>query len=177
VVVALALLGLVPVAACSAEEGQMLAPGDDFVDFELEAHDGTTVSSADLEGHPYLIYFYPKADTPGCTREACELRDSWPAVQAAGLEVLGVSYDTPETNAAFAEKYHLPFLLLSDTDRSLARAVGAARALLPVPKRISYLVGADGTVLVAYPSVDPASHAGEVLADLKRLGAGGPASG
>jgi len=155
----------------------MLSPGDRFVDFKLGAHDGTTVRSADLEGRPYLIYFYPKADTPGCTREACELRDSWPEVQAAGLVVLGVSYDSPKANAAFAEKYHLPFLLLSDSDRKLAKAVGAARTLLPVPKRISYLVGADGTVLVAYPSVDPAKHAGEVLADMARLGGGSPASG
>lgn len=81
----------------------------------------------------------------------------------------GVSYDSPATNRAFAEKHHLPFLLLSDTDRTLAKAVGAAIPLLPFPKRISYLVGADGTVLKAYPKVTPASHAEEVLEDFREI--------
>jgi peroxiredoxin Q/BCP len=86
------------------------------------------------------------------------------------LAVYGVSYDTPEDNAAFADKYRLPFLLLSDSSKELARQVGAARALLPMPKRISYLVGGDGTILKAYPSVSPADHATEVLADFRQLG-------
>jgi peroxiredoxin Q/BCP len=83
--------------------------------------------------------------------------------------VYGVSYDSPETNRAFAEKHRLPFLLLSDTDRALAKAVGAAIPLLPFPKRISYLVGADGRVLKAYPKVSPATHAEEVLEDYRSL--------
>ncbi len=85
------------------------------------------------------------------------------------MKVFGVSYDTPEKNRAFAAKNHLPFLLLSDRDRSLAKAVGANRALLPVPKRISYLVGPDGTVLKAYPSVSPSTHAAEVVQDYRAL--------
>jgi peroxiredoxin Q/BCP len=83
--------------------------------------------------------------------------------------VYGVSYDSPKDNRAFAEKYHLPFLLLSDRDRELAAAVGAKATLLPVPKRVSYLVGADGVVLKAYPKVSPADHAAEVLTDFKAL--------
>jgi len=85
------------------------------------------------------------------------------------LKIYGVSYDTPETNRSFAEKNALPFLLLSDRDRSLAKAVGASRTLLPVPKRISYLVGSDGTILKAYPSVSPSKHADEVLRDFQSL--------
>jgi peroxiredoxin Q/BCP len=80
-----------------------------------------------------------------------------------------VSYDSPETNRAFAERHHLPFVLLSDTDRALARAVGAAIPLLPFPKRVSYLVGPDGRVLKAYPKVTPATHAEEVLEDYRVL--------
>jgi peroxiredoxin Q/BCP len=76
-----------------------------------------------------------------------------------------VSYDTPESNASFATQNNLPFQLLSDSDRALARAVGAGRALLPVPKRVSYLVGDDGKVMKAYPKVDPKTHASDVLAD------------
>jgi peroxiredoxin Q/BCP len=86
--------------------------------------------------------------------------------------VHGVSYDSPNTNRSFAEKHRLPFLLLSDTDRALAKAVGAAIPLLPFPRRISYLVGADGTVLKAYPKVAPATHAEEVLDDFRVLGKG-----
>jgi peroxiredoxin Q/BCP len=86
--------------------------------------------------------------------------------------VLGVSYDSPEKNRAFADKNSLPFLLLSDSDHELAKAVGAARALLPYAKRVSYLVGPDGRVLVAYPDVDPDTHAAEVIADYRALTGG-----
>jgi peroxiredoxin Q/BCP len=87
--------------------------------------------------------------------------------------VLGVSYDTPEANRRFAAAHHLPFRLLSDRDRSLARAVGAAIPLLPFPKRMSILVGGNGRVLKTYPSVDPAIHAAEVIADFRALSAAG----
>ena len=92
------------------------------------------------------------------------------------MTVVGVSYDSPDANRSWAEKHDLPFRLLSDRDRTLAKQVGAARALLPVPKRVSYLVGADGVILVTYPDVSPATHADEVLADLERLGFGAPSS-
>jgi peroxiredoxin Q/BCP len=88
------------------------------------------------------------------------------------VTVVGVSYDKPETNAGWAEKNNLPFKLLSDREKTLSKAVGAARAMIPVPKRISYLIGADGAVFVAYPDVKPGDHAAEVLADLERLGIG-----
>jgi peroxiredoxin Q/BCP len=148
----------------------MIDAGSLFPDFSLRAHDGSTVTSADLAGAPFLVYFYPKADTPGCTREACAFRDFWGEVRAAGLRVFGVSYDTPDANRKFADKFGLQFLLLSDRDKTLAEAVGAKIPLIPVPKRISYLVGADGTVLKAYPTVDPSRHAAEVLEDLEALG-------
>ena len=90
------------------------------------------------------------------------------------MTVVGVSYDSPETNRSWAAKHDLPFRLLTDRERTLAKQVGAARALLPVPKRVSYLVGADGSILAAYPDVNPSTHADEVLADLGRLGFGAP---
>jgi peroxiredoxin Q/BCP len=166
------LLACILIGASGAVAGEgehMLAPGEPFVDFALQAHDGSIVRSADLAGLPYLLYFYPKADTPGCTREACELRDHWSELAALGIRVYGVSYDRPKDNASFSTKYGLPFLLLSDSDRSLARAVGADRPLLPVPKRISYLVGKDGRVLKTYTTVDPATHAAEVIHDFASL--------
>ena len=87
--------------------------------------------------------------------------------------MLGVSYDTPEKNRLFAEKNALPFRLLSDSNHELAKSVGAARALVPFAKRISYLVGPDGVVLEAYPKVDPGTHANEVLEDYRALVAAG----
>ena len=86
------------------------------------------------------------------------MRDDWSELEDAGLTVVGVSYDTPDANRAFAERHRLPFKLLSDGDRSLAAAVGAKSRLLPVPKRISYLVGADGVILKTYPKVSPSTH-------------------
>jgi len=163
------LILAVMAVAGTAIGGDMLEAGVPFPNFSLTAHDGSTVSTETLDGPAFLVYFYPKADTPGCTREACEFRDRWEDVLASGLIVLGVSYDTPKRNASFAEKYSLPFLLLSDEERELAAAVGAKSLLLPMPKRISYLVSADGRVLRAYPNVSPAEHAGEVLADLRDL--------
>lgn len=145
--------------------------GDSFPAFDLSAHDGTRVRSSGLGGSPYLAYFYPKADTPGCTKEACALRDAWHDVRAKSLRVFGISYDRPEENRVFAEKFRLPFLLLSDSDHALAKKVGANRFLLPYPKRISYLVGGDGRVLRAYSKVRPSEHAMEVLGDLAGSGA------
>ena len=159
---------LAALVCATALAGDMLKVGDRFPAFSLAAHDGTTVASADLAGGPFLVYFYPKADTPGCTKEACAFRDSWAEVQVLGLKVFGVSYDTPEDNRAFADKYGLQFTLLSDRDRALAEKVGAA-GLMPYPSRISYLVGADGTILKTYPKVTPATHAAEVIADLRAL--------
>ena len=83
--------------------------------------------------------------------------------------MLGVSYDSPEKNRKFAEKNGLPFLLLSDSDHELAKSVGASRALLPFAKRVSYLIGTDGTVIETYPDVDPKTHAQEVLADYRKI--------
>ena len=88
------------------------------------------------------------------------------------MNVIGVSFDKPESNRKWAEKNNLPFKLLSDREKALAKQVDATRSMIPLPKRISYLVGADGAVLVAYPDVKPGEHAAEVLADLERLGVG-----
>jgi thioredoxin-dependent peroxiredoxin len=165
-IAASSILAALGVSAALAAD--MLKPGDPFPAFSLKGHDGATVTSSALAGSPYLVYFYPKADTPGCTKEACAFRDSWAEVQLLGLKVFGVSYDTPEDNRAFAEKYGLQFTLLSDRDRALAKQVGAD-GLMPYPSRISYLVGADGMVLKAYPKVSPAEHAAEVIADFRAL--------
>ena len=144
----------------------MLAPGAPVPHFELRDQEGRIVKSDELAGRRYLLWFYPKAMTPGCTTEARNFREDYATLEKAGVVVLGVSFDEPAANKEFVTAESLPFRLLSDTDRRLAIAVGAAdSAEAQTAKRISYLVGADGKVAKAYPDVDPNVHAAQVLAD------------
>lgn len=145
----------------------LLAVGDAFPAWSLSDQTGATVSSTDLAGRSYLLWFYPKAMTPGCTAEGRGLRDEAAAFRAKGVEILGVSFDAPATNAEFVTAEGFPFRLLSDEKRELAVAVGAADAAsAPVARRVSYLVGPDGKVRGVYGSVNPASHAKDVLGGL-----------
>jgi peroxiredoxin Q/BCP len=124
-------------------------------------------SHGPIRGSSYLLWFFPKAMTPGCTAEGRQLRDRFAAFRARGVEVLGVSFDPPAANAELVRAEGFPFRLLSDEQRRLAVAVGAARsAEQPHAARISYLVGPDGRVRRAYADVAPARHAAEVLGDL-----------
>jgi peroxiredoxin Q/BCP len=145
---------------------EMLAVGAPMPAFELKDQEGRTVRSSELAGHRYLLWFYPKAMTPGCTKEAQSLRDSYAVLQQNDVQVLGVSFDDPAANKKFVEAESLPFRLLSDSDHKLAVAVGAASSSWsPVASRISYLVGPDGKILRAYADVDPAVHAANVVTD------------
>lgn len=147
-----------------------LGEGSQFPQWELVDQQGQKVGSKDLAGKAYLLWFYPKAMTPGCTREGCELRDHYAEFRKLGVEVLGVSFDSPADNARFAAEQRFPFRLLSDSSRQLAVQVGAADSPdAGYPKRMSYLVGGDGRVLKVYPKVDPATHAQQVLKDLQGL--------
>ena len=143
--------------------------GDPFPAWSLRDHTGAAVTSQSLAGKPYLLWFYPKAQTPGCTAEGRGLRDRFADFQARGVEIVGVSFDAPAANAEFVKAEGFPFRLLSDTDHTLARAVGATSSdAQPVATRISYLVGPDGKVQKVYGEVTPATHAGQVLGDLKQ---------
>src|SRR5690606_21572591 len=137
--------------------------------WRLPDQTGAEVASTTLAGRSYLLWYYPKAMTPGCTAEGKALRDRYDELQVAGVEVLGVSFDPPKENSRFAAENELPFRLLTD-DGSLAVLVGAASSSSEkTPQRISYLVGPDGMVRKAYASVDPASHADQVLKDARTI--------
>ncbi len=156
-------------AACAGPDGT-LNPGEKFPVWSLTDATGATVKSQDLAGKTYLLWFYPKAMTSGCTAEGCALRDNFTEFTTLKVEVLGVSFDRPEKNAEFIQTNRFPFRLLSDGDKSLAIAVGAADSSKRLfARRISYLVGPDGRVLKAYNDVDPSVHARQVLADLAAL--------
>ncbi|MGZ5430601.1 MAG: peroxiredoxin [Thermoanaerobaculia bacterium] len=146
-----------------------LSAGSTAPDFSLPARSGKTISLHDYRGSKdVLIYFYPKDDTPGCTRESCSLRDSWGELQGAGIEVLGVSRDDSASHNAFAAKYNLPFELLTDADHVVHEAYGAwGQNPNPAwgvgPLRKSFLVGKDGRIRHVFDKVDTEHHAEQVL--------------
>lgn len=122
-----------------------------------------------------VIYFYPKDDTPGCTTEACAIAEVYDDFAKLGVTVLGVSKDSPQSHKKFAEKYKLPFRLLSDPNGEMIEAYGAWKEKSMFGKtslgtvRITYLINPDGVIVKVYPKVDPASHAVEMLNDIKTL--------
>jgi peroxiredoxin Q/BCP len=143
--------------------------------FDLVDDKGEQVSSASLAGKPYLLYFYPKDDTPGCTKEACDIRDNFARFGQQGLRVLGVSPDSQQSHAKFGKKYGLPFTLLSDPEKELAQAYGVWGLKNNYGKeymgiiRSSFLVGADGLIKKAYRGVRVDGHVDAVLEDAKGL--------
>jgi len=139
------------------EEGQP-AP-----DFELESDSGETVKLSDLRGKPVVLYFYPKDDTPGCTRQACGIRDAWAEFKRAGAEVFGVSADTQALHERFKSKYSLPFRLLADPEHKLGEPYGVAREGKSSYERSTFVIGADGNVAKIMRRVNPDQHADQVL--------------
>jgi thioredoxin-dependent peroxiredoxin len=145
----------------------MLEPGTPAPPFEVPDHTGKTVRLSDYRGSSVVLWFYPKADTPGCTAEGCGFRDHFKAYGEKGVRILGISFDTIPDNAAFARKFSFDFPLLCDTDRAVGLAYGAAddkEALYP--KRVSYLIDPSGSIKKTYPKVNAASHPEEILRDL-----------
>jgi peroxiredoxin Q/BCP len=150
-------------SAAGAGESDLLPVGAPAPNFTTVAHDGKTVELSKLRGHYVVLYFYPKDDTPGCTKEACEFRDSWSQLQKLGVEVFGVSTQDNRSHQAFAEKHKLPFSLLPDEKGEIA-----AKYKIPVfagfARRITYLIGKDGKIVRVWPAVNPTGHSAEILA-------------
>ncbi len=137
--------------------------------FRMQTSGGREVSSAALKGKPYLIYFYPKANTPGCTRQACGVQEALPQLGHLGIEVIGVSPDAMAPIEKFAQKYNLAFPLASDADHKVAEAYGVwveksmyGRTYMGM-ERTSFLVGADGKIARIWRKVKPDAHAAQVL--------------
>ncbi len=150
--------------------GPMPKVGDQAPDFSAAASDGTTVHLKDLVGKGNIVlYFYPKDDTPGCTKEACGLRDSITDLKGLNAIVLGVSFDSVESHKKFIEKYNLPFVLLADTNRAVAKAYGIADDRTPVAPRVTFIIDKSGKIAYVDPKVNPATHAAEIRAALAAL--------
>jgi peroxiredoxin Q/BCP len=157
----------------NAAQAAQPAKGQEAPAFRLQDQDGKWHSLGDYRGQWVAVYFYPKADTPGCTKEACEFRDNIFAFEEIGAAIIGISIDAIKDQKAFAEKYSLPFPLLADIDGKTADAYGVLKNLgiMKIASRQSFLIGPDGSIVKHYESVDPKTHSKEVLADLKALGA------
>ena len=135
-------------------------------DFELTSDDGTPVRLSSFRGKPVVLYFYPKSDTAGCTKQACGIRDVWDDVRSRGAVVLAVSADTQAAQARFKAKYDLPFPVLADPERKVGAAYGVTREGRNSFERSTFLVDPGGTVTKVMRRVDPAQHAAQVLAAL-----------
>ena len=141
----------------------MVEEGKPAPDFELESDSGETVRLSDLRGKPVVLYFYPKDDTPGCTRQACGIRDAWGEFQRAGAEVYGINANTAASHEKFKKKYSLPFPPLADPEHKLGEPYGVAQEGKNSYERSTFVIGTDGNVAKIMRRVNPDQHADQVL--------------
>ncbi|SRR6266404_2895616 len=164
------LLGAGLLAHTATLAAEMPKVGDKAPDFSVAASDGTTVHLKDYVGKGNIVlYFYPKDDTKGCTAEACGIRDTMEEFKGLNATVLGVSFDSVESHKAFIEKYKLPFVLLADTDKKVAKAYGVADDTSKVASRVTFVIDKNGKIAFVDPKVDPATHAAELRTELAKL--------
>lgn len=147
--------------------GKELQPGDEAPAFSAKNQDGKLIRLSDLQGKNVLLFFYPKDDTPGCTKEACQFRDQYLEIKNKNTEIFGVSRQDAESHRKFKAKHKLPFDLLLDQDGIIAKAYGISTIpIIGFFERKSVLIGPDGHIVRFYLKVDPHTHAAEVLKDL-----------
>jgi len=150
-----------------------MKPGDLVEDFTLPDQEGKDTSLSQFRGKPVVLFFYPRADTPGCTIEACGFRDHFAKLQKAGVVVLGISRDTVKAQKKFKDKYDLPYTLLADADQTIVNRFGLVKPKMMYGKQVTgvarttYVIGPDGRLIHVFENVKPEGHAEEVLALLK----------
>jgi peroxiredoxin Q/BCP len=145
--------------------GDYLQPGSKAPDFKLKDGEGKTHKLSDYKGKTVVIYFYPKNDTPGCTAQACNIRDNYQALLDRNITVLGISYDEQESHKEFAKKYDLPFPLLADVEKEVANMYGAKSTFtgIFVASRITYIIDGEGKILHLIKDVDTKNHTQQIL--------------
>ena len=150
-----------------------MEPNDKVADFTLQDEQEKTVHLSDFAGKPVVLFFYPKADTPGCTIEACGFRDIFAKIQKSGAVVLGISRDTPKAQKKFKEKYDLPYTLLADVDEAVCKQFDVLKEKNMYGKKVigiertTFLIGPDRKLIKVFPKVKPEGHAEEVLEAVK----------
>lgn len=146
--------------------------GETAPDFEGSTSEGTRLGLKDLIAKKNVIlYFYPKDDTPGCTKEGCSFRDNLALIRSMGAEIVGVSLDSVESHKEFSAKYHLNFPLISDSEKKIAAAYGVLKDTGTSTNRVTFLINKQGKIAKIFPKVDVTKHTEEILAALKELSA------
>ncbi len=148
--------------------GKKLKVGNNAPDFLLRDQDKKMRSLSEFTGSYIVLYFYPADETPGCTKEACRIRDSFEDFKKNNIIVLGVSYDSPGSHQKFKAKHHLPFILLSDEKKEVATLYGAKRFLLPFPERKTFVIDPLGIICGIVPDVDISTHVRDVMDIIKK---------
>ena len=158
-------------SACAVQAADVPATGQAAPAFSLPDQNGKPHKLSDYTGSWLVLYFYPKDDTPGCTKEACSFRDDLFKLEKLGAKVIGVSVDDSDSHAKFAQKYHLPFPLLADKDGKVASSYGALRnlGLFHIAKRYTFLIDPQGKIAKAYLDVDTSRHSQQIIDDLQHL--------
>ena len=143
--------------------------GDNAPDFEGPTTEGKTLGLKDFLGKKNVVlYFYPKDDTPGCTKEACSFRDNLQPIRSLGAEILGVSVDSVESHKKFSTKFSLPFPLISDKEKRIAKAYGVLR-VTGTTNRVTFIIDKNGKITKIFPKVDVSKHTEEVVAAIKEI--------
>ena len=143
--------------------------GDNAPDFEGPTTEGKTLGLKDFLGKKNVVlYFYPKDDTPGCTKEACSFRDNLQPIRSLGAEILGVSVDSVESHKKFSTKFSLPFPLISDKEKRIAKAYGVLR-VTGTTNRVTFIIDKNGKIAKIFPKVDVSKHTEEVVAAIKEI--------
>lgn len=151
----------------------VLEAGVKAPEFELKDSQGNIHQLSDYAGQTIVVYFYPKDDTPGCTKEACSFRDSYQEFKKAGVEIIGISPDDEKSHIKFSEKYELPFTLLSDPDHAVCEAFGVWGLKKYMGReyegvyRTTYIIGPEGNIKRVFENVKPADHSEQVLEEVK----------
>lgn len=161
------LFGLIMFGSLSGNSDSM-REGNIAPDFTLVDQNGLIHTLSSYFGQKIVVYFYPKDDTPGCTKEACGIRDHFDEFISEQIRVFGISYDNPASHKKFAEKYEIPFTLLSDTDKKVAKLYAAKGILFA--KRKTYLINTEGRIIKIFQNVDVRDHANEIINEFRAAG-------
>lgn len=173
------LLGVMIMFGASPPRAESLHTGQPAPPFALPDQDGHVHRLADYHGQWLVVYFYPKDDTPGCTKEACHFRDDIAVLHKLGVRLLGISLDDTDSHRHFADKFKLPFPLLADAGGEVAKRYQTYWSFLfiHIAKRHTFIIGPDGRIAKVYRDVDPDTHSAQVIEDLRRLQGGAEVPG
>jgi thioredoxin-dependent peroxiredoxin len=167
--IAVGMFGLACSTASGAKRKTMLTIGEPAPDLKGKNSEGHVATLSEIKGQQAVVYYYPKDETPGCTKEACAFRDAFDKFKNANIKIFGVSHDSEASHQKFLKNHKLPFFLVADESGTIQDAYGVSNNMFGMASRVTFLIGPDGKVQFVWPNVNPGVHADEVLAKAKEL--------